>query len=266
MENIKYHQNGLGNEYSLDHTLTNNWNPEADYGNEYCNVYFRIEASGYQYPSFSFTEEDRKAFYAEVRNALEPLGWHTEKNSEEWGCTYIINGKSTLYLHPQNFSGEVLKNNIKEIAEALQKHPMFYLRWVDLYDTVYDISDSEYEEYLNEKSEEIRKDLFTNYGTTRKTKLYYVFDVCRGLSEKYRLRRIGLNDGRNYGSGQTIEHIGKIIDEMIAEGLLIGAEDNGNKLVRSLNKTEQKKNKNKSSMKYALKCTIHGTERKEIKW
>lgn len=243
MENIKYHQNGLGNDYGTDHRLTNNWNPEADYGNEYSNVYFRIEALGYQYPSFSFTEEDRKAFYAEVRNALEPLGWKTEKDTEEWGCTYIVKGKSQLYLHPQNFSGEVLKNDIKSIAEALQKHNTFYLRWVDLYDTVYDISDSEYEEYLNRKNVEIRKSLFENCGTTRTNKFYYAFDVCHNLANRFRLRRIGLNDGRNSGTGQTVNHIQKIMDEMITEGLLIGAEKSGNKLVRTPNKTEQKKMK-----------------------
>lgn len=241
MENIKYHQNGLGNEYGEDNTLTNNWNPEVNYGNEYSNVHFRIEANYYKYPYNNYTEYDKKAFYMEAKKVLEPLGWKLEKDAEEWNCTYIVNGKSRLYLHPQDFSGEVLKNDIKVIAEALQNQDAFYLEWVDLYNTVYDISNSEYEKYLNGKDEEIRKDLFANFGTTRMNKFYYAFDVCRGLSEKYRLRRVGLNDGRNYGSGQTIEHIEKIIEEMIAEGLLIGSENNGNKLVRSLNKTEQKK-------------------------
>lgn len=241
MESIKYHQNGIGSEYGADHALTNNWNPEADYGNEYVNIYFRIEAFGYSYPSFNFTEEEEKAFYSEVKAALLPLGWELEIDMEEWHCEYIKKGKQHLYLHPQNFSGEVLKNEVKQIAEALQKHNTFYLRWVDLYDTVYDISDSEYEEYLIGKEAEIRKALFNNFTTTRTNKFFYVFDVCRSLADKFRLRRIGLNDGRNSGTGQTIEFIEKVIDKMIQEGLLIGAENNGNKLVRSLNKTEQKK-------------------------
>lgn len=243
MEVIKYHQNGIGNEYGADHTLTNNWNPDSDYGNEYVNIYFRIEASGYGYPSFSFTEEEEKVFYAEVKAALQPLGWEPEADMEEWHCGYIKKGKQRLYLHPQNFSGEILKNEVKQITEALQKHNTFYLRWVDLYDTVYDISDSEYEEFLYSKEAEIRKALFDNFTTTRANKFYYVFDVCRSLADKFRLRRIGLNDGRNSGSGQTIEFIGKVIDKMIQEGLLIGAGNKESKLFRSLNKTELRKAK-----------------------
>lgn len=38
---IEYHQYGLGNEYGEDHMLTNNWNPDLDYGNEYVKSVFR---------------------------------------------------------------------------------------------------------------------------------------------------------------------------------------------------------------------------------
>ena len=38
---IKYHQYGLGNEYGADHMLTDNWNPDMDYGNEYVNGKYR---------------------------------------------------------------------------------------------------------------------------------------------------------------------------------------------------------------------------------
>lgn len=241
MEAIKYHLNRVGNEYGADHTLTNNWNPDTDYGKDYVNIYFRIETNGYGYPNFSFSEEEGKAFDDEVINVFKELGWTVEKGSFSGRCATILKGKQHLYLHPQNFSGEILKNEVKQIAEALQKHDTFYLRWVDLYETVYDISDTEYEEYLVKKDEEIRKILFEQCQTKRTNKYFYVFDVCRNLAEKIRLRRVGLNDGRNSGSGQTIEHIKEIIDKMIKEGLLVSVEINGNECVRSLNKTEQKK-------------------------
>lgn len=37
--NIKYHEYRKGNEYGVDHTLTNNWNPDLDHGDEYVKVY-----------------------------------------------------------------------------------------------------------------------------------------------------------------------------------------------------------------------------------
>ena len=241
MNSITYHQNGIGNEYGADGKLTNNWNPDKDYKNEYAKVYFRIDAKGYGYPSFNFEESERKAFYIEVKNALQLLGWEEEDGENEWGCGDIIKGKQHLYLHPQNFSGEVFKNEIKAIAEALKEHKTFSLRWVDLFKTVYDISDSEYEEYLNSKNKEIRKELFDNYGTTRTNKYYHTYDICTKLFSTFGLNRIGINDGKNYANGQTMKYIENIIKDMVSNGLLVGVIDNNRSLFRSLNKSEQKK-------------------------
>ena len=76
-----------------------------------------------------------------------------------------------------------------------------------------------------------------------KTKYYNIFDVARSLADKFRLNRLGINDGKNYGSGQTIDYILNVADEMIEEGLLKSFEQNGEKYIRSLNKTEQKQMK-----------------------
>lgn len=95
------------------------------------------------------------------------------------------------------------------------------LRWVNLYATVYEITDEEYEEFLTSKDTEIKQALFDACHTTRTTKYYNVFDVCRDIAGRFRLKRLGINDGTNFGSGQTIEHIMKLIDQMSAEGLLI---------------------------------------------
>ncbi|MEG0898366.1 MAG: hypothetical protein RSF40_01470 [Oscillospiraceae bacterium] len=238
---IKYHQNGIQPEYGEDHQLTNNWNPDGNYNNEYANVYFRIEAHKYQYPSFSFTEDDHLAFYGEVKAALQPLGWNMKDNSDRWYCGDIVKGKQTLYLHPQDFSGEVLKNEIKQISEALEKHEAFNLRWVDLYDTVYDITDGEYEKFLSTKDDEIRTLIFEKCQTKRTNQYFQTFDVCRRIANKVRLRRLGLNDGRNGSGGQTLDYIQKHIESMINEKLLMSTVIDDCMYVRSANKTEQKK-------------------------
>lgn len=241
MSNIKYHQNGIGNEYGEDHTLTNNWNPDLDYGNEYVDVHFRIDANYYRYPYTGYTQEQQQDFNNEARNIFKAIGWEVDKEGHGGYCMEISKGKQHLYLHPQDFSGEVLKNDIKQIAELLENNITFKLEWVDLYKTVYDITDQEYEKYLQIKDTEIRTALFEKCQTVRTNKFHYIYDVARSLADNYRLTRIGLNDGRNYGSGQTIEHIIKIIEQMIEEKYLVCTMDrNGNKLVRTINKTEQK--------------------------
>ena len=157
-------------------------------------------------------------------------------NSERNKCAY-------LHAHPQQISGVILKNDVKKVAEAISSMKLSSIRWVDLYETVYVISDSEYEKYLDGKQEEIRKALFEKSATTRATKYYAAFDVARNIAGMVRLNRLGLNDGKNYGSGQTIEYILSVADEMIAEGYLKYFEEDGFKYIRSLNKTEQKKSK-----------------------
>ena len=143
---IKYHQYGIGNEYGEDHTLTNNWNPDIDYGNEYVRVYFRIDTPSYHYERGFSSTEDRDSWNTEASNLIssfgimEDSGYKVDNGKEK--CAY-------LYAHPQNISGVVLKNDVQKIAEAISNMKLSSIRWVDLYETVYVISDNEYQEYLD---------------------------------------------------------------------------------------------------------------------
>lgn len=237
---IKYHENGKGYEYGADHTLTDNWNPDADYGNEYVKVYFRIDTPTFDCTGFFKSNEDRDKWNDEASTVIksfgimEDCGFAVENSKEK--CAY-------LYAHPQNISGVIRKNDVKRIAEAIDSMKLSSIRWVDLYETVYVISDDEYEEYLNGKRKEIRKELFAKAATTRTTKYYNAFDVAGSLAGKFRLNRLGINDGKNYGTGQTIDYILEVADDMIDEGYLKFFEQNGEKYIRSLNKTEQKQMK-----------------------
>lgn len=233
MEKIKYHQNGIGPEYGSDHRLTDNWNPDKDYGKEYTEVHFRIETQGYSYPDFRFTEENRTLFYEDLAQIFTKLGWNCD-------MPYFEKGKSYLYIHPQDISGEIMKNEVKIIAEALQKGTRYQLRWVDLYDTVYDITDIEYQKYLESREKDVRTLLFEKCKTKRKTKFFYAIDKCRQVADKIRRKRVGdyrmLRDDT-----QAVEFVKKIMDEMVTEGLLIREYvKNGieSEFVRSLNLTE----------------------------
>lgn len=150
--------------------------------------------------------------------------------------------RAYLYPHPQQISGVILKNDVRKVAEAIECMSLSSIRWVDLYDTVYVLSDEAYEKYLMFKDEALKKDLFDVCQTPRITRFYDAIEISRALAMKYRLKRLGINDGRNYGSGQTIDHIMRLMQKMSEDGLLVMTSPSGEETyVRSLNKTELKK-------------------------
>lgn len=222
------------------------WMPDEDYGNEYAKVHFRIRANGYDYPEYHFSKEDGDAFDKEVAEVFTALGWSCEE-SYNGRCSTWFNGKSHLYLHPQEFSGEVLKNEIKTVAEAVAKGITFKLTGVDVYKTVYDITDEEYEEILSCKDKEISEALLIKCKTTRTYNYYDAWNIATILAGRFRVARIGNSDGENGGIGQTAKHILTIIEKMAQNGQLITVDRNEQMLVRTPNKTEQRKMKAKTA-------------------
>jgi hypothetical protein len=239
MSEIKYHQNGIGNEYGADNKLTNNWNPDLDYGNEYAKVYFRIETPSFECMNGFFnSNEDRDKWNIEANNLIKSLGiikdsgFKVKRNKLQ--CAY-------LDTHPQNISGVVRKNDVKKIAEAIDDMELSSIRWVELYETVYVISDEEYEKYLDKKRNEIRKLVFERAATTRRSIFCYALDIAVRIAESIKLNRLGIGDGLNYCNGQTVKYVENVIHEMIESGYLKQFEQNGNDYIRSLNKAEQRK-------------------------
>lgn len=238
---ITYHDNLNGQQYGDDHMLTNNWNPNAEYGEkEYAQVHFRINA--YHFDAcigFFQSEIDREEFNAEKVEVMKSLGWEIDDPSF---CMTIRKGKAHLYLHPQDFSGIVLKNDIKRIAEALDDCGTFTIRWVSIHETVYDISDEEINAYLETRHDELRKSLYQCCKTKRTNKYWFCDCIIDSLGRKFRLPLIDCRSVYDSNS-QTDEFISRVIDELENEGYLVKISQNGFDYVRSLNKTELKKAK-----------------------
>lgn len=235
---IKYHQNGIGREYGADGKLTDNWNPSEDYGNEYVNIHIMIKTPSYNIASGFISVVDRDTFFTETSDVLksfgilEDSGYNVAHNEEK---------QAYLYIHPQDVSGVIKKNDVKKIAESFNKLKTCSVRWVDLYKTVYIMTDAEYNEYLTTRKADIRKMLFEKSKTPRKDRFYAIMDVSRDIADKIRLHRLGIDDGKCYGGvGQTVDYILECAEELITEGFLIGVDDVRGKFIRSINKTEQK--------------------------
>lgn len=234
---IKYHDMINGEQYGADHKLTDNWNPDGCYSDkEYAKVYFRIDTKGFNCMGGMFNgDEDKTAFYAEIRKVFYNLGWYVDDWME------VENGNEGLYPHPNNISGIILKNNVKRIAEALNCCRTIKIRWVDIYDDVYDITDDEYANYLETKREEIIDYILHNYGTTRTRFYYYTSSICSEIARRIERKRVN-NNGYKWNvrtDTQAYSFIEEIIKELVKKGYMVSIRNGGS--VRVINKTEQKK-------------------------
>jgi len=244
---IKYHDNKNGVQYGNDGKLTNNWNADGNYTeNEYINVHFRIEYNGFSGMYGCFTDDQARALFdGEKEKIFLALGWTIKKPEFSGACMDVENGKASLYLHPQDFSGNVRKKDVKRIAEALASSTVFNLRWVDLYETVYDITDQAYMDYLKTKTAEARKLVFEACRTTRTNKYKYMDQVAENVAKRVKLPRIGCKSVYK-PDGIAIDFIASIIADMENEGYISRFTDGRENYVRTLNKTELKKAKLKA--------------------
>ena len=245
---IDYYKQSNGSCFS--HT---EWNPDGDYSDqEYAKVYFRINTPSYRSgnPTGGFTfvydasgklvSPDREAWYQEINDLFRSLGW------EEAGCYFVL-GKQHLYLHPDNVSGTVCKKDIKAIAEALNNNRTFSLRWVDVYEDVYDVTDEEYLSMLDGKKELAKAMILNAAKTSRRDHFQNASPVCEYVGRAIHFPRIGLTDGCGYVPGDRKElayaFVQGLIDELIALGWLEEYANNTCVYIRTINKTEQKKAK-----------------------
>lgn len=244
---IKYSDCSNGYQYGPDRKQLNNWNPNKNYGNEYVNVHFRIETNGYDYPNFIFKSKDREHFTAEITKIFTDLGWECKEKDYNGRSSTWMKGNSHLYLHPQDFSGEILKNEVKIVAEALTGNKTFCLRWVDLYETVYDLSNEEYEKMLSIKNNEIRSTILQECKTSRTYLFHNKNALVNRIASLYHIPRIDDNNKTSYFRFMrttTIKYITQIVDKLIEEGYIVETidGDKGNS-IRTINKTEQKQEK-----------------------
>lgn len=215
------------------------WNPDLDYKDEYCNVYFRID-SDYKWGSGWSDSDVSNAFHNEVNEIFESLGWVIKPSEFSGACDEAWNDKERLYLHPMEFNGEVKKNHIKRIAEVLeQKARNFKLTFVDIYEDVFDITDEEYRERLQEKSAEIESSILTFCKTKRSNLFKYRCDTEELVSKKYQITTLGLKN--TYTTDKVIQSfIKETIDKLIDKGLLIKGYKGSLELIRTANKKEMK--------------------------
>lgn len=214
------------------------FNVDLDYGNEYASVFFRIDAPHYQFSTgFSSDPKDRKNFHRELRTLLGSWDW---KEAEfRSSCPTVHRNKESLYLHPQSFSGVILKNSIKEIYDRINNAETFKLTAVDVYETYHDICNETHLMALAQKKEHIRSDLLKAFVTKRKN-LFYPIDNIHSVVKNYLVNRVLSEDGKNGGYGITHSYIAEVFSELIDDRLIVASSKGDREIYRTINRQEQK--------------------------
>lgn len=208
----------------------------TDNGNgNYVKVYFRIDTIGFDCMNGSFSEEaDAQLFHEEASNIISSFGI-VESSGFKQDNEY-------LYAHPQNISGIVAKNKIRDIAEAIDNSKSMTIRWIDVYEEYTDMTDEEYRKILDSKRNDIAAYIVENCFTKRTNQYHYMREVAIRAQERFKTNRINAIEDINRPR-YTYRYMVEVINSLVDNGYLIRFDDDDEAYIRSLNKTEQKKNK-----------------------
>lgn len=230
-------------DYSNYYANRKDW---SDNGNgNYAKVYFRIDTIGFDTCKGWFTEEkDNSLFHDEASEIIKSFGI---VESSGYG-----QNNEYLYAHPNDISGIVEKSKIKAIAEAINNSKSMKIRWVDIYEEYAIISDDDYMEILNSKREEMAKYIVEKCFTKRTNLFKSRFETAINAQERFKTNRINAIENINTPK-TTFKYAQDVIAELVENGYLIQVIENETAYIRSLNKTEQKKNKvNYDSMRIGV--------------
>lgn len=213
---------------------------------KYKEVYFRVNTPSYYKNKYGVgfeNNEDREQFFNNVKEIFLNDGWEKKikKYESASSCPTVIKNKQELYLHPQEFTGIVLEENIKHIEKLISNSNLFEYKHVDIYEDVFDISDEEYTEILKSKQSEIEKDILEIFKTKRKN-LYITsrWNVGEKILSKYRIKRLKQSLGTITSDNLDYCFIQNVIDELVAQNKIVTAKCKNGTGYRTINKTEQK--------------------------
>ena len=181
----------------------------------YQKVYFYID-SLYEWGKGFPSRSARIAFHEEAKRLFRRAGWEIVPGSNSAESDTAVKDKQALYLHPMEFSGVILAEEIPAIRNMLAAARNFQLRNIGRFGTYQDLSDEDYIAYLDSRKTEIIDDILRHYKTRRRD-LFYTCDMSESIGREYRIPRVGHED--QYGDS-AFHYVRQLIDELIADGRL----------------------------------------------
>lgn len=189
----------------------------------YQRCYFRIE-SNYS----SQNHERTNNMFDEIVELFSQEGWRLLHQYGDGRCPEIQKEKSVLYVHPQALSGDVDVNLIKEIEDILKNGIRFEYYRTDRYKEVFDWTDEQYTDYLNQNKDKIIEDLLEGFNTKRSNQVI-IPEFSRGplknVCGRYEVKRIGTS-GIKTSNDLDWNYVYNQFMELVSSGKILVAETN----------------------------------------
>ncbi len=182
----------------------------------YQKIYFYID-SQYQWGQGFPDDVSESSFHQEARQIFQAAGWKVTSGQLSGESDTATRGKQSLYLHPMEFSGVILTEEISALKQILSSAKTFRLRSIGQFEIYQDMSDQDYTEYLESCRAEIIEDILANYRTKRKNQFIVNCNMAEKIGREYRILRV---DSTDHTGDKAFMYVSKLIDELIADGRL----------------------------------------------
>ena len=210
----------------------------------YQKTYFYID-SDYRWNVGYSGDEARAAIRKETSELFEKLGWSIKQGDTGRGiCDSALKGKQELYLHPMEFSGVILAEEIPGIEKMLRTAKTFRLRETRCFDRYEDMSDEAYAAYLDEHREEMIGAILSAY-TTKRRNLFVSGDISERIGKPFRVLRLASKDQRG---DMAYDRVKQLTEELITDGRLVTAQTRRGRGVRTTLPVDRKLSSNKRKM------------------
>lgn len=204
---------------------------------DYFKVAYGIRTPSYYRPKdneLGFqSEAESMAFFADCERVFRIGGWKIEHG-------YAVNGKSSLYLHPQQLLGIVHTELVDAVPELIAQATLFQFQQngKQIIEEIYDITADQQREYIAAKRPEIEEELLKAFRTSQR-KLYpdpgglLWWKIELPIGRKYGLP--ALDEQVNNTAGH---YVSEVFASLIASGQIIQKTINGKQVYRTVMKCE----------------------------
>ena len=190
----------------------------------YQHIHFYIK-SGYVWGDGwgGCSREHAHSFNHEIQQIFADAGWEIQQGRMSGSAPSAIKGKSKLYLHPMEASGPLHIDLIPEVESILSGGTTFKYNGKKIFEVLSDMTDDEYQKYLEGRHDGIEREILWRFRTSRKNLFITDKDGKLGQVRKMvRIARLTCYLGRS-SSDLEWRYVDKVFASLVEDGRIVSA-------------------------------------------